>query len=302
MEEKMSVQEGDYCGFRTAIEEPGILIITFNRPESLNASTAAMKRDLVELLTQTQMDDAIRIILFTGEGAAFWAGDDLKGHGGESVEVPQIHHGHHNPSGTYNGLRAISQAVNTAVRNLDKISIAAINGFAIQTGFSLALACDFRIASRSAKLGSATLRFGLLPDEGGQWLLVQHLGVAKAMDFKMRKRIVDGETAFQLGLVHEGVADDSLMEGALALARELADGPQVAMRMLKRSIHLAAELTWDQSLDEIAAKTAVTDHLPDAREGAAAFIEKRQAKFNGWLEGLTDPSMDGPAPWETDSE
>ena len=119
----MSVQEGDYCGFRTAIEEPGILIITFNRPESLNASTAAMKRDLVELLTQTQMDDAIRIILFTGEGAAFWAGDDLKGHGGESVEVPQIHHGHHNPSGTYNGLRAISQAVNTAVRNLSLIHI-----------------------------------------------------------------------------------------------------------------------------------------------------------------------------------
>jgi 2-(1,2-epoxy-1,2-dihydrophenyl)acetyl-CoA isomerase len=261
-----------------------------------------MKRDLVEVLTQTQMDDAIRVVIFTGEGSAFWAGDDLKGHGGESSQVPQIHHGHHNPSGTYNGLRAISQALNTAVRNLDKLSIAAINGFAIQTGFSFALACDFRIASESAKMGSATLRFGLLPDEGGQWLLVQHLGVAKAMDFMMRKRIVDGETAHELGLVHEVVPDDSLMDAALELARELAEGPQVAMRMLKRSIHLAAELTWGQSLDEIAAKTAVTDHLPDAREGVAAFIEKRQAQFNGWLEGRTDPPMDGPAPWESNSE
>jgi 2-(1,2-epoxy-1,2-dihydrophenyl)acetyl-CoA isomerase len=298
----MSVQEGEYCGFRTLIEEPGVLIVTFNRPESLNASTAPMKRDLVEILTQTQMDDAIRVVIFTGEGSAFWAGDDLKGHGGESSQVPQIHHGHHNPSGTYNGLRAISQALNTAVRNLDKLSIAAINGFAIQTGFSLALACDFRIASESAKMGSATLRFGLLPDEGGQWLLVQHLGVAKAMDFMMRKRIVDGETAHELGLVHEVVPDDRLMDAALELARELAEGPQVAMRMLKRSIHLAAELTWGQSLDEIAAKTAVTDHLPDAREGAAAFIEKRPAQFNGWLEGRTDPPMDGPAPWESDSE
>ena len=71
----MSVQEGEYCGFLTAIEEPGILVVTFNRPESLNASTAAMKRDLVELLTQTQMDDAIRIVVFTGQGSAFWAGD-----------------------------------------------------------------------------------------------------------------------------------------------------------------------------------------------------------------------------------
>ena len=113
----MSVHEGEYCGFETAIEDPGILVVTFNRPESLNASTAAMKRDLVELLTQTQMDDKIRIVVFTGQGQAFWAGDDLKGYSGDSVHVPPIHHGHHNPSGTYNGLRTISQAVNTAVRN-----------------------------------------------------------------------------------------------------------------------------------------------------------------------------------------
>ena len=78
----MSVKEGEYCGFKTLIEEPGVLIVTFNRPESLNASTAPMKRDLVEVLTQTQMDDAIRVVIFTGEGSAFWAGDDLKGYGG----------------------------------------------------------------------------------------------------------------------------------------------------------------------------------------------------------------------------
>ena len=100
-------------------------------------------------------------------------------------------------------LVALSQPLNVAIRNLDKISIAAMNGVAIQTGFSLALSCDFRVASADARMGSATLRFGLLPDEGGQYLLVQLLGVAKAMDFLMRNRIATADEAYELGLVHE---------------------------------------------------------------------------------------------------
>ncbi|WP_428118578.1 enoyl-CoA hydratase/isomerase family protein [Candidatus Poriferisodalis sp.] len=274
----------DYFGFVTSTTDNGVLTVTFNRPETMNASTAPMKRDLVELLTQAQMDDDVRVLVFTGQGRAFWAGDDLKGYEHtQTAATAPIFGGHHNASGTYNGLRTISQAVNTAVRHLDKLTIAAINGFAIQTGFSFALACDFRIAARSARMGSATLRFGLLPDEGGQWLLTQHMGVAKAMDFMMRKRIVDADAACELGLVHEVVEDDQLPAAAAALASELAEGPQVAMRMLKRSIHLAAQLTWDQSLDEIASKTAITDHLPDAAEGVSSFVEKRQPQYNAWL-------------------
>jgi 2-(1,2-epoxy-1,2-dihydrophenyl)acetyl-CoA isomerase len=129
------------------------------------------------------------------------------------------------------------------------------------------------------------LRFGLLPDEGGQYLLVQHLGVAGALDFLMRKRIVGAEEALALGLVHEVAEPDDLETRTLALARELAEGPQVAMRMLKRSIYNAAELSFPQSLDEIASKTAVTDHHPDAREGVRSFLEKRDPQFNRWLEG-----------------
>ena len=155
---------------------------------------------------------------------------------------------------------------------------------AIQTGLSLALACDFRIASEEARMGSATLRFGFLPDEGGQYLLVQLLGVAKTMDFLMRKRIVSAAEALELGLVHDVVPAAELMPHTLDLARELANGPQVSMRMLKRSIYNAAEMTFAQSLEDIASKTAVTDHHPDAREGAKAFQEKREPKFNQWLE------------------
>jgi len=281
------MEPASLTGFATTIEDPGILVVTFDNPETLNASNQAMKRDLVETLAQAQMDDGVRVLLFTGAGRAFWAGDDLSGREPDrsNAVVPPIFEGHHTPTGTYNGLRLLSQAVNTAVRDLDKLTVAAVNGFAIQTGLSFALSCDFRIAARSARLGSATLRFGLLPDEGGHFLLVQHLGLAGALDFLMRKRIVDGDEAHRLGLVNEVVDDDELMDAALALARELAAGPQMAMRMLKRSVYLAAEQTWAHALEDIAARTAVTDHLPDAREGGRAFREKRQPVFNAELEG-----------------
>jgi 2-(1,2-epoxy-1,2-dihydrophenyl)acetyl-CoA isomerase len=282
------MQTGNFRGFEITLHHPGIALITFNQPERLNGMTHHMKRDLVETLVQAQMDDAVRVVVFTGSGRAFSAGDDITGRGATTDAaqslMPDIPRGHHNAIGTYNGLRALSQPLNAAVRNLDKLTIAALNGVAIQTGLSLALACDFRIASHDARLGSATLRFGLLPDEGGQYLLVQHLGIARAMDFVMRKRIVSATEALELGLVHEVVPVDALMPRTLDLARELAEGPQVAMRMLKRSLYNAAEMTCAQAFDEIAAKTTLVDHHPDAREGIQAFREKRAPRFNQWLE------------------
>ena len=139
----MTIADHEYTGFDTSLSEPGILTVTFNQPESMNASTTPMKRDLVELLTQAQMHDGVRVLVFTGEGRAFWAGDNLKAYDRETGgRMPPIPGGHHNEIGTYNGLRTISQTVNTAVRHLDKLTIAAINGYAIQTGFSFALACE----------------------------------------------------------------------------------------------------------------------------------------------------------------
>ena len=282
------IQEGSFRGFELAMHDPGIALITFNQPDRLNGMTQGMKRDLVETLLQAQMDDHVRVVVFTGSGRAFSAGDDITGRapgtGNATALVPEIPGGHRNPIGTYEGLRGLSQPLNVAIRNLDKLTVAAINGVAIQTGFSLALSCDFRIASSAARMGSATLRFGLLPDEGGQYLLVQLMGVANTMDFLMRSRIVTADEALTLGLVHEVVGPDELPDRALSFARELADGPQVAMRLLKRSIYNAGEMTFAHALDEIASKTAISDHHPDAAEGVRAFQEKRPAKFNAWLE------------------
>ena len=190
------------------------------------------------------------------------------------------------PSAPTTALRAISQAVNRAVRDLDKLTVAAINGFAIQTGFSLALACDFRHGvDRGASWASATLRFGLLPDEGGQWLLVQHLGVARTMDFLMRKRIVSGEEALRARARPRGVRSGrAARRGRCRWPASWPRARRSPCGMLKRSIYNAAELSFAQACDEIASKTAVTDWHPDAKEGEVAFREKRTPTFNAWLE------------------
>ena len=283
------MKTGIFKGYETSLSEPGILRICFNRPERKNGMTSVMKRELIETLTQAQMADEVRVIVFIGSGDSFCAGDDLKGYttamrekdDGLATLIPP---GHDNAIGTYAGLRTISQALNTRVRELDKITIAAVNGIAIQTGFSLALSCDFRIASEQASMGSGTLRFALLPDEGGHYLLVQHIGLAKTLDFVMRKKIVSAVQAKELGLVNEVVPDQELENQTMDLARQMAEGPQVAMRLLKRTVYNAAEMNWLQSLDDIAGKTAVNDHHPDAEEGVASFKEKRAPRFNKWLE------------------
>lgn len=281
----MSGLEADsYRGFDLALHDPGIALIMLNQPERLNGMTQDMKRDLCEVLLQAQMDEAVRVVVFTGSGRAFSAGDDIsgrpRGSGGARALVPKVPGGHNDPIGTYEGLRMLSQSLNLAIRNLDKLSIAAINGVAIQTGLSLALSCDFRIASTEARMGSGTLRYGLMPDEGGQFLLVQLMGVGRTIDFLMRNRIVSGDEALALGLVHEVTPPGQLLDRTMELARELANGPQVAMRLLKRAVYTAAESTFAHALDDIATKTAVSDHHPDAREGIRAFQEKRQPRFN----------------------
>jgi 2-(1,2-epoxy-1,2-dihydrophenyl)acetyl-CoA isomerase len=278
--------EGEYQGFAVALHDPGIGVVTFDRPERLNAMSAGARRDLNEVLTLAQLDDAVRVVVLTGTGRGFVAGVNNRGTGPEyPTLVPSIPSHAHNGVDLYGRLVHHAQDTVRLIRRLDKITIAAVNGFAIQLGLSIVLACDFAVAARSAKLGSATLRMGWQPDEGGHWLLVEHLGVKGAMDFLMRKRIVDANEAARLGLVNEVVEDDQLLPRAMELATELAEGPQVAMRLLKKAVYNAARLTFDQAGDDIASKTAISDFHLDAREGAPAFFEKHPAVFNKWLGG-----------------
>jgi 2-(1,2-epoxy-1,2-dihydrophenyl)acetyl-CoA isomerase len=280
------VETGAFSGFDLGLHANGTAVVTFNEPARLNAMTRATKRDLIETLLQAQMDDRVRTIVFTGTGRAFVAGDDVNRQRQSEARprlVAPLPYGDPQPLRSYDSLRSASQLLNKTILHLDKITIAAINGYAIQSGLSLALACDFRIAAEPARLGSATLKLGFLPDEGGHWLLVQHLGLAGAIDFMLTSKVVTAQEALELGLVHQVVAADQLTARVLELAAALGEGPQVATRLLKRAIHNAASSTFDQACEDIATKTAVSDHHPDAIEGRAAFHEKRQPQYNAWL-------------------
>jgi 2-(1,2-epoxy-1,2-dihydrophenyl)acetyl-CoA isomerase len=286
---------GEYQGFDVALHDPGIAVVTFNRPERLNAMSSGARRDLAEVLGSAQLNDAVRVVVFTGTGRGFIAGVNNRTTGPEDPTlVPPLRRsqpvsGHVPPVDLYGQLGFFAQQLPRIIRRLDKLTISAVNGYAIQLGLSIALASDFAVAGRSARLGSATLRMGWQPDEGGHWLLVEHLGVKGAMDFLMRKRIVDGEEAQRLGLVNEVVDDDQLMARTMELATELAEGPQVAMRLLKKAVYNAAQMTFEQAGDDIATKTAISDFHLDAIDGSAAFFEKRAANFNLWLTDEGEP-------------
>ena len=289
----MSAIAGSYQGFDVEVRDPGIALVTFTRPERLNAMGAGARRDLVEVLTMAQLDDGVRVVVLTGTGRGFMAGVDNKATSREEPSlVPPIPEHRREPIDLYARLRFHAQELPRVIRRLDKFTIAAVNGYAIQLGLSVVLACDFAVAARSARLGSATLRMGWQPDEGGHWLLVEHLGVKRALDFLMHKKLVDGAEAARLGLVNEVVEDGLVLDRALELATELADGPQVAMRLLKRSVYNAAHLTFEQAGDDIASKTAVSDFHLDAEEGAAAFFAKQEVRFNKWLDDESGRAAD----------
>ena len=270
-----------WTGLQVTRPEPGVLLITLDRPDRLNALSVGMKRDLIELLTEVQADDETRAVVLTGAGRAFCAGDYVHPdyNAEEPGQVPVIGGGHRDAASTYSALKMHSQALNRAMRAIDKPTIAAINGPTVQSGLSLALACDFRFAATTARLGSGTLRFGLMPDEGGHYLLVQLLGLAGALDFLLRARLVDAPTALDLGLVTEVHEPDDVVPAAIVQAATFAAGPQLALRMLKRSIYRAAETDFETALDDIATRTAITDHHPDAAEGSRAFREKRPPRY-----------------------
>jgi 2-(1,2-epoxy-1,2-dihydrophenyl)acetyl-CoA isomerase len=282
----MTSEGKTYQGFTFERRDPGIGLIVFRHPERLNAMSFGTRRDVTELIQRSQLDDSVRVIVITGEGRGFVAGvNNTQAFAEPPTLTTDRAGGARNAINLYGQLVQFAQEPMRTIRRLDKMVIAAVNGYAIQLGLSIALASDFVIAARSAMLGSATLRMGLQPDEGGHWLLVEHLGVRRAMEFVMRRTLASADEALRLGLVNEVVDDERLLDRALELAHELASGPQVAMRLLKPAIYNAPHVTFEQAGADIAARAAISDYHEDAAEGMEAFRSKRAPTFNAWLPG-----------------
>ena len=250
----------------------GVLEITLNRPDRLNAFNESMHALLRAAIQRAHDDDAVRAVLITGAGRGFCAGQDLGDRDPRKMDgPPDLGHtldSFYNPT-----LRLI--------RSLEKPVIAAVNGVAAGAGANMALACDIVLAARSARFIQAFSKIGLTPDAGGSWSLSRLLGEARAKGLALTAEPLGAEQAEAWGLIWKAVDDDQLMPQARALAAKLAAGPTRGLGLTKVSIQSAATRSFDAQLDVERDLQRTAGRTADYAEGVAAFLDKRAARFQG---------------------
>jgi 2-(1,2-epoxy-1,2-dihydrophenyl)acetyl-CoA isomerase len=253
--------------------EDGVATLTFNRPDRMNALSTPIMEGLLEGLPRLAGDPTVRVVVLTGSGRAFCAGGDVKSMaegGGEERSAAEA----------TARLRARME-VSRILHELPKPTIAMINGPAAGAGLAFALACDLRIAGASARLVTAFVRVGFSGDFGGSFFLTKLVGTAKARELYFSGRPVDAEEALSLGLVNRVVPDDQLATVTRELAWSLAQGPAVALSLMKRNMNCAEGSGLAELLDMEAAHQVQTGRTVDHREAAKAFVEKRAPIFVG---------------------
>jgi 2-(1,2-epoxy-1,2-dihydrophenyl)acetyl-CoA isomerase len=252
-----------------------VATITLNRPEKLNAYSEILVHEMLDALADARDDDSIRAVIITGEGRGFCSGGDIS----TDFEYPARYRGH--PMEAMLEMRENMHQLVTFLARFDKPTIAAINGPAVAGGLTLALSCDFRIASESAKLGDTSLKFALIPDEGGAYLFPRFMGLERALKMSLFSEVYPASQAKELGLVTEVVEDKELMPTARRWAERLADGPPIAIRITKRMMYKQQTMNLENALEDAALAVMVTNYTEDVKEGTAAFHEKRPPKFEG---------------------
>lgn len=245
----------------------GVLTITLGRPEKLNAFNQAMHGALAGALKDAR-DPEVRAVVLTGAGRGFCVGQDLT----EFKEAP----------GDIGArLRAQYHPNVLAIRRLEKPVIAAVNGAAAGAGLSFACACDIRLAADSASFVPAFINVGLVPDSGGTFFVSRLLGPSRAFEWLASGRKLSAAEAHAWGLVSEVVEDDGLAARAAELAAQLARMPTLGIGMTKRLLDQAIGSTLEEQLEREAQLQAVATQTEDFREGVAAFLEKREPRFQG---------------------
>jgi 2-(1,2-epoxy-1,2-dihydrophenyl)acetyl-CoA isomerase len=251
--------------------EDGIAWLTLNRPERLNAFSPAMLLGLGEALQRLGSDARVGAIVITGAGRGFCAGGDVKTMADRASQSFEER---------IEGLRRMHQ-LPVLLRTIPKVVIAMVNGPAVGAGLGLAMACDLRIAGRSARFGTGFAGVGYSGDFGGSWTLTRLVGTAKARELYLLGDVIDSAAAASLGLVSRVVEDEALRVEAASLARRIADGPRLAYGYMKRNLFAAETEPLAAVLEMEALHQARTAMTEDHREASTAFVEKRRPVFKG---------------------
>jgi enoyl-CoA hydratase/carnithine racemase len=251
-----------------------VAILTFDRPEAMNALGAAGDGDEVaEACAKINQDYAIRCVVLTGAGRAFSAGGNVKSmqertgsFAGSAVEIRERYR---------NGIHRIVRSI----YGLEVPSIAAVNGAAIGLGCDVACMTDIRLAAADAKFGVTFLKLGLIPGDGGAWLLPRTIGMSRASELLFTGDVIDAETAREWGLVSRVVPKEELLDQALALATRIAEQPAHALRLAKTLLRQGQTTSYETLMEMSAAAQAISHLTEDHAEGVNALLEKRRPKF-----------------------
>jgi len=252
--------------------ESGVLQVTLNRPEKLNALNPEMHKLLRAALLRAAEEPQVRAVLLTGAGRGFCAGQDLSERdvspGAAPIDLSVSLGSYYNP-------------LVRRMRELPKPIVCAVNGTAAGAGANIALACDIVIAARSASFIQAFSRIGLVPDSGGTWFLPRLVGSARAMALALLADKVPAEQAAEWGMIWKAVDDAQLLQESKSLCEKLANGPTKGYGLIKKVMHASGVNTLDAQLDLERDVQREAGRSEDYREGVSAFKEKRAPRFTG---------------------
>lgn len=281
------------------VQDAGVLLLTLNRPEQLNAFTVEMANELVDAFTRASDDDAVRAIVVTGAGKAFCAGMDLSVPGNvfgldetqrptladmqERLDDPAI----------FNGVRDTGGRVVLSIFECKKPVIGAINGAAVGIGATMTLPMDIRIASEKARIGFVFGRIGIVPEACSSWFLPRIVGISQALEWTYMADIFDGHEAQRGGLVKAVVSPDNLLEEAMKIARRIAtERSAVGIALTRQMMYRNSAQPHPMAAHQIDSLAMFYTSIGDGKEGVQAFLDKRPPRF-------ADASTDMPPfyPW-----
>ena len=250
--------------------EGHVLVVTFNRPEKLNAFDARMTEELLDVLQQAATDEEVRTVVLTGAGRGFCAGADVSGFGEA---------GGGNPALLRRSMVQHNVPLAQALMTFEKPLVAAVNGACAGAGLGIALACDLLVASSDAKFAVSFTRRGLVPDYGVTFWLPRIVGLRAARELCLLGETFPAQRADDLGLTTAVVEPDRLMDEALGYATRLADGAGIAIGLTKRLLQRSFEVDGPAALEQEFTSQSLCFATDDVKEGAASFLEKRPPQF-----------------------